>query len=83
MEFEYPEKSLIAHFQDIGIAQEKLTRIYYNDLFNNLGKHEDYWESDHSIEEEKLQSIRQKLCAIHDELAEIRLFLRAPRQVYD
>lgn len=65
------DKHIVNALVAIGRCQEILMRIEENDLFDNLSKHNTYWDSEHEIESEKLYDIRMRLCSLTEDLAEL------------
>lgn len=64
-------REVIQRIECIGRAQEKLDNLFGDEIFDNLSKHNPYWDSEHEIESEKLYDIRCKLGYIHDKLSDI------------
>jgi len=64
-------KCILKRLEDIGCAREKLQSIIDEDIFENLSKHNPYWDSEHEKESEKLYDIRIKLAYFKEKLWEI------------
>lgn len=69
-------KHIISRLEDIGSARTLLSEILKNDLFDNLSKHNPYWDSEDSLSDEKLYDIRMNLGAMEDKLMEIYIKLK-------
>lgn len=69
-------KQLIARIEDIGSARTILAKLLDHELFSDLSKHNPYWNSEDSVEYEKLYDTRVSLSAIQDDLFEIYLLLK-------
>lgn len=68
--------ALISRIEDIGRAQEKLKNILDEELFDNLSKHDPFWDSKHELESEKLDDLRRKLSCLSDNLWDLWAILR-------
>lgn len=62
---------IIQRLEDIGRAKEKLIELMGYEIFDNLSKHNPYFDSEHSIESDKLYDLRMKLAHIQDCLCNI------------
>jgi hypothetical protein len=67
---------LIGYIEKIGIAREKLNEILDLDIWDDLSKHNPYWESQYEPECDKLDDARRRLAALHEQLLEIHLLLK-------
>lgn len=67
---------MLNRIADLGRAQERLKTILDDEIFNNLSKHNAYWESEHEKEDEKLYDIRCKLSCLLDNLWDLFAILR-------
>ena len=67
---------LISRVKDIGRCVGMLDAAISNSpLFENLSKHNPYWEHVDNVADDKLHDIRLQLCALQDKLEEIRCVL--------
>lgn len=64
-------KNVISRLEDIGAARMLVAGILGHSIFDNLSKHNPYWESDDSISNEKLYDTRVELTFIEDELLKV------------
>jgi hypothetical protein len=64
-------KDEIIFLRNQGIALEKITNLINEALDQNYSKHDPYWDSEHEIEADKLETCRLKLDYILSELSEI------------
>lgn len=55
----------------LGRAQEKLDALLRSDVFDDLSKHDLFWQSDHEIEMNKMDAVRMRLKHIHSYLWEL------------
>jgi hypothetical protein len=62
---------ILARLEDTGRAQERLRQVLDNEVFENLSKHNPYWDSEHEKEAEKLNDIRLNIASVSEELYEI------------
>jgi len=62
---------IVSRIEDIGRMRAGLDCIINNELFENLSKHSDYWHSEHTEEDEKLDEIRRKLSCLSDDIMTI------------
>lgn len=62
---------LVKRIKDIGRIDEKLKVILDMECFDNLSKHNEYFDSEHVIEFEKLDTLRRNLICIQELLYEI------------
>ena len=69
-------KAMIDRIEDFGRAQERLKLVLGHELFDNLSKHNPYWESEHDVESEKLYDVRCKLGCILDNLWDVWAVLK-------
>jgi len=76
MSDKYTVKALIS----IGRAEMILNKIFGNPLFDNLSKHNPWWDSEHEKEAELLHDIRCQFQSINDDLYELSAELK---QDYD
>lgn len=68
-------KCFIKRIEDIGQAKEMLKNILECDLFDNLSKHNPYWESDYEVEYDKLYDLRMKLSSLEEKLLDLNMIL--------
>ena len=61
-------KEMIDRVEDIGRARQKLKSILDTEMFDNLSKHNPYWESKDEEMSEKLYDIRMSLACLNDNL---------------
>lgn len=64
-------RELVNCLQDMGRAYEKLKSSLDSELFNDLSKHNPYWESAHEPESDKLYDIRCRLSCLSDTLWDV------------
>jgi hypothetical protein len=62
-------RDIINKLMDVGKAQNKLEDLLENDIFENLSKHNPYWETDPDCE--KLDDCRRRLAVIKETLWEV------------
>lgn len=62
---------ILDRMQDIGIAKERLSALLDDDIFNDLFKHNPWWESEHEAESDKLHDLRMKLGYFSEKMWEI------------
>ena len=62
---------LLRRIEDIGRAREILSGIMDMDVFDDLSKHNQYWESEHEKESDKLFEIRMKISHLQDGLGNL------------
>ena len=67
--------SIISRLEDIGRAREHLKSILDDDAFENLSKHNPYFDSEHEVEADKLDDLRRKLSCISDKLWDLSAIL--------
>ena len=67
---------ILNNLKDMGRAQERLKIILDDELFENLSKHNSYWQSEHEVEDDKLHTIRCKLSCMMDNLWDVFAILR-------
>lgn len=76
------QELVINRLEDIGRAQVKLNAILEHDIFENLSKHNLYWQSEHELESVKLCSIRMQLSSINDSLFELWEVIKPKNEYY-
>lgn len=64
-------RELIKFLLHVGESRSKISELTDLELFDNLSKHNPYYQSDHEIENEKLTFIRFQLQHIQEDLNEI------------
>lgn len=64
-------KELLRRIQDHGRIEEKLKVLTDHEIFDNLSKHNPYWESTDEVAAEKLHDIRMQLSYILEQIYEI------------
>jgi hypothetical protein len=69
-------KNLISRLEDIGAARMLVAGILGHSIFDNLSKHNPYWESTDSVACEKLYDTRVELACIEDELLKVASVLK-------
>jgi len=69
------EELVVSRLEDIGKVREKLKLILEDDIFDNLSKHNPYFDSEHQKESDKLYDLRCKISYIHDKLLDIQAVL--------
>lgn len=62
---------IIKRLEDIGTAKQLLKELISDNLFDDLSKHNPYWESIHEVEDDKLHDLRMKLMYLHEKIGEI------------
>lgn len=67
----YKKRDLISYLLNVGEARQMLRDLFNHDDFNDLGKHNTYWDSKHSPEDEKLDDARCTLKFIHSKISDI------------
>jgi len=67
---------VITRLEDIGRAQQKLKSIIDDDIFDNLSKHDPFWDSTYESECDRLHDIRMKLNCLRDNLWDLWAILR-------
>lgn len=70
------DPSIVQAIIRLGRAIEKMKSILELDLFDNLSKHNPYWDSEHEPEGEKLDQARRNISFIHEKLYEMNSTLR-------
>ena len=65
------ENEVLDRIESIGRAKEKLLDLSQMEIFDNLSKHNEYWDSNYEEEDEKLHDIRCTLGLISDRVADI------------
>lgn len=68
--------AVIKRLEDIGRAQQKLKSILDDDIFDNLSKHDPYWDSEHEPEADRFHDVRMKLNCMRDNLWDLWAILR-------
>lgn len=68
--------AVISRLEDFGRAQQKLKSILDDEIFENLSKHDPYWDSTHESEADRLHDIRCKLNCLSDNLWDLWAILR-------
>jgi hypothetical protein len=66
---------IIKRIEDIGKAITHLKEILDCDLFDDLSKHSNYWDSEHNNEADKLDDIRLKLSFLEENLWDVYAIL--------
>jgi len=74
--FESLPAAVIARLEDFGRAQSKLKMILDDEIFDNLSKHDPYWDHADEIASDKLYDIRMKLICLSDNLWDLWAILR-------
>lgn len=69
-------KHIINRLENIGFARALLDGILGNSLFDNLSKHNPYWDSADLIAGEKLYDVRVGLRNVEDGLLQISQVLK-------
>lgn len=64
-------KEILRRIQDLGRIEEKLKHLTHQEIFDDLSKHNPYWESTDEVASEKLYDIRMQLSYILEQLYEI------------
>lgn len=64
-------RELIKFLLQVGESRSKIGEITDLEIFDNLSKHNPYYQSEHEIENEKLTFIRFQLQHIQEDLNEI------------
>lgn len=67
----------------IGRAEQQIIDLLDHDLFQDLSKHNPYFDSEHSLEADKLDECRMKLQLVHETLWNIVGMLENPVTVED
>ncbi len=65
------EDKMISQIKDMGRIQEKLNVLRSDEIFDNLSKHNQYFDSQYELEADKLDDLRRKLACIRESLDEI------------
>jgi len=60
----------------IGRAQQMLTHLLDDGIFENLSKHNNYWNSEDEVDGDKLFDVRMKLSCLKDNLWELMAILQ-------
>lgn len=68
-------KLVVKRLQDMGRAEEKLFQLLNHEVFDTLSKHNEYWQSQHQPEDDKLDEARRTLMHIQDKLFDIQQIL--------
>ena len=68
--------AVISRLEDIGRAQARLKSILDDEIFENLSKHNPYWDSKHELEADKLDDLRRKISCLSDNLWDLWTILR-------
>jgi len=63
---------ILNRIQDIGRIEEKISILLKDEIFEMLSKHNPYWVAEKEDEEDKLDDLRRKLCAIQNTLWDIK-----------
>lgn len=58
----------IEYFVKVGICIEKLRNIVTDDVFDNLSKHNPYFDSEYQVEANKLAELRRALVMVKEEV---------------
>lgn len=69
------EKSEWRYIRDSGRALQIISELSDMEIFDNLSKHNPYFDSVHEVESDKLYDLRCKLSYIHEKLLEAWSFL--------
>ncbi len=56
-----PPDPLYKKLMDIGRAQQILSDLLKDEIWDDLSKHNPWWESQHAVEDDKLHTARSKL----------------------
>lgn len=62
----------------IGRAQQQIIDLLDHDLFEDLSKHNPYFDSEHELEADKLEDCRRRLQFVHETLWNIVAMLEKP-----
>ncbi len=68
----------VEEFKRVGEARYMLNELKFHELFDNLSKHNPWWDSEHEIEGDKLEDIRMQLSFIHSRFIDVLDKLRKP-----
>lgn len=73
-------KDMIEMIIRIGQCKEKLSQLINNEIFDShkLSKHSPYWDSESSVEADKLDDCRLKFSMIQDNLLDAMALLDQP-----
>lgn len=66
---------MINFIKNAGRAEEKLSSVLGNELFDNLSKHNPFWDSEDEETADKLDGIRMKLIFLNEEIFDAYAFL--------
>jgi hypothetical protein len=69
-------KNVISRLEDIGAARMLVAGILGHSIFDDLSKHNPYWESTDSVACEKLYDTRCELRAIEEGLLQVASVLK-------
>jgi hypothetical protein len=69
--YERPKRDVISYILQVGESRQILTELSRHEIFDTLSKHNEYWDSEHVIEAEKLDDARCKLKYIFERLNEV------------
>lgn len=58
-----------------GKAYAKLDGLIRHEMFDNLSKHNPYWDSEHEIESDKLHDIRMRLQTIQETISDVMVLI--------
>lgn len=71
---------IVKRIEDIGIARQMISTLLEDEIWKKLSKHDSYWDSEHSIEGDKLDIIRFKLVSIEQSIFDIKMVLCSDNQ---
>lgn len=74
--------AFITRIMNIGRVQEKIIQLLEHDVFANhfLSKHNEYWDSQHEKEADKLDESRMRFSMIESELHDILYLLQSAEE---
>lgn len=67
---------LISRIEDIGRARAILEEVLDSHIFDNLQKHNPFWQPETHREEVKLNELRLKFCYLHEKLCDLAEILQ-------
>lgn len=69
--YQRPRRDVVSYLVSIGEARQILKELSSDPVFDDLAKHNPYWDSEHEIEADKLDDTRMKLMYLLGKILEI------------
>lgn len=69
--------AFFTRIMNMGRAQEKISELLKHEVFDTLSKHNEYWDSQHEVEADKLDESRLRFSYIEGELHDIRALMNS------